>query len=45
MNANINTNLDDYSNQELEELLELPYYYTKDDVINTINYIISYNPY
>ena len=39
MNANINTNLDDYSNQELEELLELPDDYTKDDVINTINFL------
>ena len=39
MNANINTNLDDYSNQELEELLELPNDYTKDDVINTINFL------
>ena len=39
MNANINTNLDDYSNQELEELLELPNDYTKDNVINTINFL------
>lgn len=39
MNANINTNLDDYSNQELEELLELPEDYTKDDVINIINFL------
>jgi hypothetical protein len=39
MNANINTNLDDYSNQELEELLELPNNYTKDDVINIVNFL------
>ena len=39
MKTNINTNLDDYSNEELENLLELPYNYTKEDVINIVNFL------
>ena len=39
MNANINTNLDHYSNEELENILELPNDYTKDDVINIVNFL------
>jgi len=39
MNPNINTNLDDYTNEELENLLELPETYSKEEVIDQINFL------
>ena len=39
MKENINTNLDDYSNKELENLLELPENYSKEQVIYQINFL------
>ena len=43
MNDNINTNLDDYSTEELVNLLELSENFTKEDVIEKINFLYSNN--
>lgn len=45
MNANINTNMNDYTTEELIKLLEISEYYTKEEVIEKINFLNENNNY